>query len=90
MIYSLLANDSRTVLTFLSDPIIIVGMSVLVLGIVITLLARTIALRSDKSVNSVTYKESKVYRGVFLGGCITMVIGLLLVIVGTSILVCQF
>lgn len=92
MIYNLLSQEpgTRNAFTYLSDPMIIVATVVLVLGIVLTLLAKVITLRADKSVNALTYKESKTYRIILLVGCITIFVGLLLIIVGTSLIVCKF
>lgn len=92
MIFNLLATEpgTRTAITFLSEPIIIIASVVLVLGIVLTLLTKSITLRIDKTVNAITYKKSKTYKMTLMIGCLIMFIGLLLLIVGTSILVCNF
>ena len=92
MIYNLLSQEpgTRTAITFLTEPMILVATIILVIGIVITLLAKVLTLRADKSVNALTYKESKTYKIILLIGCIAIFVGLLLTIIGTSIIVCQF
>ena len=81
------APESRTVLTFLSDPIIIVALAILVVGIVLTLLAKAITLRIGKDVNPTDYKSSKTYKTLYFIGWTIVAIGLLLLIIGTMIMV---
>ena len=94
MIYNLLSQaqepGTRNAITYLSNPMIIVATVILVLGIAVALLAKVITLRLDKNVNALTYKDSKTYKITLLIGCITIFVGLLLVIIGTSIIVCKF
>lgn len=92
MIYNLLSQEpgTRTALTFLTEPMILIATIVLVIGIAVTLLAKVLTLRADKSVNALTYKESRTYKIILLIGCIGIFVGLLLMIVGTSIIVCKF
>ena len=91
MIYNLLSQEpgSRNAITYLSEPMIIVATVILVLGIALTLLSKAIALRADKSVNALTYKTSKAYKICLLVGCITIFVGLLLLIIGTTLIVCK-
>ncbi len=92
MIFNLLSQEpgSRNAITYLSEPMIIIATVILVLGIALTLLAKVITLRADKSVNALTYKDSVAYKIVLLVGCITIFVGLLILIIGTSIIVCKF
>jgi len=82
MIFSLLNAEpgERNFVTYLSDPLIIIGAVTFVIGAVIMLLSKTLAYRRDKTVDSLTYKNTDTYK-------ITMTVGGIITFVGTVILI---
>ena len=82
MIFSLLNAEpgERSFVTYLSDPLIIIGAVTFIIGAVIMLLSKTLAYRRDKTVDSLTYRSTDTYK-------ITMTVGGIITFVGTVILI---
>jgi len=92
MNFSLLGAEvgERNWATYLSEPIIILAVVVLIIGLVIMALAKTLAYRRDKTVDSLTYKQTDTYKITMIVGGIITFVGLVIMIIGTLSLVLNF
>ncbi|MBR1925586.1 MAG: hypothetical protein IJ837_01890 [Clostridia bacterium] len=92
MNFSLLSAEpgERSVATYLSEPLIIVAIIVIIIGLALMLLAKTLTYRRDKTVDSSTYKQTETYKiTIIVGGIITFV-GLIVMIIRTLTLVLNY
>lgn len=74
---------NKTLGEFFSSPLIIISIIVLILGIALALVAKSLSVKITKKEFD---KESKAYKNIVVIALITILVGILLLIVGTAIL----